>query len=163
MKKTIIACVVLALVSVPAMASAQNVGACGWGSKLFAGQKGIVPQSLAVTTNGTSGNQTFAITSGTSGCTPDGVVRSNWKTAAYIDGNMNRFARDLSRGEGESLETLATLLEVAPEHRAAFRNTLKSNFAAIFPSAEANTADVVNGIRETLAQSSALSQYAARV
>ena len=106
MKKLII----LALIALPLSASAQSVGQCGWGSKLFDGQRGIAPQVLAVTTNGTSGNHTFAISSGTSGCVQNGTVRSAWRTAAYIDGNMNRLAKDISRGEGESLDTLAGLI-----------------------------------------------------
>ncbi|HKB84382.1 MAG TPA: DUF3015 family protein, partial [Burkholderiales bacterium] len=65
--------VAIALSALPAMAFADNVGTCGWGSKLFDGQKGAAPQVLAVTTNGTFGNQTFGISSGTSGCTQDGT------------------------------------------------------------------------------------------
>ena len=91
MKKILLA----ALVSLPvtAFAAANNVGSCGLGSKVFEGQKGIAPQVLAVTTNGTFGNQTFGITSGTLGCTQDGVVSSNWKTALFIDGNKAQLAR----------------------------------------------------------------------
>jgi len=49
MKKILLA----ALVSLPvtAFAAANNVGSCGLGSKVFEGQKGVVPQVLAVTTN----------------------------------------------------------------------------------------------------------------
>ncbi|MCB0317197.1 MAG: DUF3015 domain-containing protein [Bdellovibrionales bacterium] len=144
-------------------ASAQNVGSCGWGSKLFNGQKGVLPQSLAVTTNGTSGNQTFAITSGTSGCTQDGVVKSSWRTAAFIDSNMNRFAKDVSRGEGESLDTFASLLDVTNADKAEFNAALKNEFAKVFPSADANTNDVLAGIKNVLASSQTLSVYANRV
>ena len=37
---------------------------CGLGTTIWAGKTGIFPQILAVTTNGTSGNQTFGITTG---------------------------------------------------------------------------------------------------
>src|ERR1700741_970815 len=135
MKKILIAVVISA---VPAFAFAQqnNIGSCGWGAKLFDGQSGVVPQVLAVTTNGTSGNQTFGITSGTSGCTQDGVVRSNWKTAMFIDKNMNKLAYDMSAGQGESLDTLAALVGVQSEDRAAFAQAAKQNFATIFASAD---------------------------
>ena len=108
MRKILIAFVISA---VPAFAFAQqnNIGTCGWGAKLFDGQSGIAPQVLAYTTNGTSGNQTFAITTGTSGCTQDGVVRSTWKTAMFIDGNKDRLARDMSIGNGETLTLAITL------------------------------------------------------
>lgn len=74
MKSKLIALAVA--VVAPTLVHADNVGGCGWGSKLFDGQQGVAPQVLAVTTNGTSGNQTFGITSGTSGCSQDGVVKS---------------------------------------------------------------------------------------
>lgn len=161
MKKLLV--VALSALVVPAFAVADNVGSCGWGAKLFDGQKGIAPQVLAVTTNGTFGNQTFGITFGTSGCTQDGVVRSAWKTAAYLDGNMNKFARDVSRGNGESLDSLATLLNVDTADRAVFAQTLKQNFASLFPSDSATTDQVVVGLKQVLESNAQLSRYAANV
>src|SRR5260221_8974810 len=126
----------LAIVSVaavfPMTAMADNVGSCGWGVKLFDGQSGVAPQVLAVTTNGTFGNQTFGITSGTSGCTQDGTVKSSWKTALFIDGNKEALARDMSIGGGEALDSLALLMGVAAQDRAAFNRSAKSNMCRIF-------------------------------
>lgn len=149
--------------ALPAMAVAQNIGHCGWGSKLFDGQKGIAPQVLAATTNGTSGNQTFAISSGTSGCTQDGVVKSSWRTAAFIDANMNKLARDVSRGEGDTLDSLALLLEVSDQDKSQFNETLKNNFGNIFPSQEVTTEAVRENLGTVLKQSEALAQYSAQV
>ena len=100
MKKLLFPLVVF--LPVTAFAAANNVGSCGLGSKVFEGQKGVAPQVLAATTNGTSGNQTFGITSGTLGCSQDGVVSSNWKTALFIDGNKSQLARDAASGQGET-------------------------------------------------------------
>src|SRR5574343_228488 len=110
MKKLLFPLVVF--LPVTAFAAANNVGSCGLGSKVFEGQKGVAPQVLAATTNGTSGNQTFGITSGTLGCTQDGVVSSNWKTALFIDGNKSQLARDAASGQGETLEAPAALLKI---------------------------------------------------
>jgi hypothetical protein len=161
MKKLLAAAALL--LTVPTFAVAQNVGTCGWGSKLFDGQGGIAPQSLAVTTNGTSGNQTFGITSGTSGCTQDGVVRSAWRTAAYIDSNMSRLARDISRGQGESLDSLALLLNVQPEDRGAFDGTLQKNFSEIFSDKDASTEDVLVSLKQVLAADTVLVRYSQNV
>lgn len=141
----------------------DNIGGCGWGSKLFSGQKGIVPQVLAVTTNGTSGNQTFGITTGTSGCTQDGVVKSNWKTAMFIGNNMNKLARDMSVGNGESLDSLASLIGVSKEDRAEFNTTLQAQFSSVFSSEEIQSEDVAANIKEVLSSSATLSSYAANV
>jgi hypothetical protein len=151
------------VVFLPLTAMADNVGQCGWGSKLFDGQKGVGPQVLAVTTNGTFGNQTFAISSGTSGCTQEGVVTSSWKTAAYIDGNMNKLARDMSRGEGESVSALASLLQIPGSEQAAFGSTLQNHFGEIFPTSETSSTEVVTALRNVLASNNTFSRYAANV
>lgn len=164
MKKYIILALLVA--AAPLAANAQvnnNVGSCGWGSKLFDGQRGIAPQVLAVTTNGTSGNQTFAITSGTSGCTQDGLVKSSWKTAAYLDQNMNKVARDASRGQGESLTSLADLIGVRAEHKGLFAQVMKDNFNVIFSSTDVNSESVAAKIKEVLAANDRLAIYSANM
>ncbi len=153
----------LTLLALPAMAFADNVGQCGWGSKLMEGNEGIAPQVLAVTTNGTSGNQTFGITSGTSGCTQDGVVRSNWKTAMFIDGNMNRLARDMSVGSGESMESLAAILGMTESDKTVFFSVAQQNFAKIFPSADVSSNQVAASLKSVLASDSTLSKYSAQL
>ncbi|MHB8535935.1 MAG: DUF3015 domain-containing protein [Sulfuricaulis sp.] len=148
------------MLPIGAMAANDNIGTCGWGAKLFDGQRGVAPQVLAVTTNGTSGNQTFAISSGTSGCTQDGVVKSSWKTAMFIDGNKPKLARDMSTGSGETLESLAKLIGVKDQDKTAFFRATKENFARIFASDNATTDQVVASLKQVLAANSQLAQYA---
>ena len=157
--KTKIALIVVLLL-LPSAAFAQNIGKCGWGSKLMDGQSGIVPQVLAATTNGTSGNQTFAITTGTSGCTQNGVVHSSWKTAMFIDGNRTKLARDMSVGEGEALESLASLMGVDAAHKASFFAATKSNFARIFPTDKVSTDEVMASLKGVVSESPELAGYA---
>jgi hypothetical protein len=143
----------------PAAAMADNVGNCGWGSKVMDGQSGLGPQVLAVTTNGTFGNQTFGITSGTSGCTQDGTVKSNWKTALFIDGNKHALARDMAIGSGETLDSLALLIGVEAQDRDAFNRTAKANMARIF--VKDATPEIMAALRQALAQDAQLSRYTA--
>jgi opacity protein-like surface antigen len=152
-------CLVAVLAALPAVAMADNVGQCGWGSKLMAGQAGVVPQVAAVTTNGTFGNQTFGITTGTSGCTQDGTVSSNWRTSLFIDGNKENLARDMSIGNGESLDSLAHLIGVESQDRAAFNRVAKENMARIFPSQDVGTPQIAAALREVLANDAQLSRY----
>ena len=161
MRKILIAVVISA---VPAFAFAQqnNIGTCGWGAKLFDGQSGLAPQVLAVTTNGTFGNQTFGITTGTSGCTQDGVVKSTWKTAMFIDGNKDRLARDMSIGNGETLDSLAHLIGVREADRAVFGHAMQANVSLIFP-AGSTTDDSVVALKQVLRSDRELAQYAASI
>lgn len=153
----------LPLLMIPLSAFADNVGGCGWGSKLFDGKKGTGSQVLAVTTNGTSGNQTFGISSGTSGCTQDGVVQSNWKTAMFIDSNSTMLARDMSAGNGESLESLASLMGVSPEHKELFFQAVRANFDAIFPRQDVSSKEIALGLHNVLAKDAVLSVYSQTV
>jgi hypothetical protein len=160
MKKILAVVAVAAVFPVSAMAAGENnIGSCGWGSKLFDGQAGVAPQVLAVTTNGTFGNQTFGITFGTSGCTQDGAVKSSWKTALFIDGNKEMLARDMSVGSGETLDSLAHLMGVEAQDRNAFNRVAKQNLSKIF--AADSTNDIMANFRQVLAADTQLARYTA--
>ena len=133
-------------------------GGCGVGSKLFENQRGVAPQVLAMTTNGIA-QQTFAVSSGTSGCSQDGVVKSNWKTSMFIDGNKTKLARDMSTGSGEALESLAKLIGIQDQHKAAFFQATKDNFSRIFASDNVTTDQVVASLKQVLASDSELAPY----
>lgn len=154
MKKLFAAALMIAAGS----AMAQNNVGCGWGSALFNGQKGVAPQVLAATTNGTSGNQTFGITFGTSGCTQDGVVSSSWKISMYIDGSRVALARDAAAGQGENLDALASVMGVKADDRAAFAAAIKSNFSTVFANDQ-----VAANLKEVLAANDRLAGYAALI
>lgn len=158
MKKIIAILSLVAAFPTLAMA-ADNVGGCGVGSMVFKGQKGIAPQVLAVTTNGSTGNQTFGITSGTLGCTQDGVVTSNMKTAMFIESNKDQLARDMSVGSGETLAALSHLLGVETQDQVAFNRLAKNNVARIFTTESVATEQVVASLREVLAADATLSRY----
>jgi hypothetical protein len=132
---------------------------CGLGTMLFEGQKGPVPQILAVTTNGTSGNQTFGITSGTLGCEKDGVVRPPTKVHVLLLSSLDNLAGDVARGDGETLESLASLMVVAPEDKARFFGTLQHNFGQIFPREDVTVDEVIASMNAVLAQDAVLKRY----
>ncbi len=158
MKKILAALSLAAAFPAAALAGGQdNVGGCGLGSMVFKGQSGVAPQILAVTTNGTSGNQTFGISSGTLGCSQDGVVHSNMRTALFIENNKQALARDMSVGSGETLASLSHLIGVKDQDQAAFNRVTRENVARIF----ANDKQVAVSLREVLASDATLSQYQA--
>nr|QIM10775.1 hypothetical protein PlAlph_6670 [uncultured Alphaproteobacteria bacterium] len=113
-------------------AEAIDSTGCGLGSMAWRGQSGPAPQVLAVTTNGTFGSQTFGISFGTSGCDPNGRITGGTQKMVFnfIENNMEQYALDASRGEGETLDTLAGILNV---EKAEFAKKSQQYFAAIFP------------------------------
>lgn len=126
------------------VAFAHPNSGCGLGSTLFQTQESTVKQVLASTTNATSGNQTFGITSGTSGCAQPAHFVSNKQLNEFVAGNMDAVATDIANGHGEVVNTLAALLEV--QDKAAFIATLQSNFNAIYTSDTVSSADVIDHI-----------------
>lgn len=161
MNKKLMFAVLLAVAPVSAFAAGgDNVGSCGWGSKLFDGQQGLAPQVLAVTTNGTSGNQTFGISSGTSGCTQNGVVRSNWKTAMFIKNNKEKLARDMSTGQGEALDSLAQLMGVSAQDKPVFDRVARENFSKVFTSPDVTAQQIMASMRQVMQHNDRLAPYA---
>ena len=163
MKKLFTVLSLAAVLPSVALAAQDNVGGCGLGSMVFKGQSGIAPQVLAVTTNGTSGNQTFGITSGTLGCSQDGMVHSNMKTAMFIENNKEQLAHDMSIGSGETLDSLALLIGVESRDQVAFNQVAKENLARIFPSDNVATEQIIKSLREVLASDTTLSRYKAAI
>ncbi len=142
-----------ALFAVSAMAGnlRDNVG-CGLGTTLIGdkGDNSILMQVLAATTNGTSGNQTFGISSGTLGCKKPTKIASNDKLNKFVADNMDKIAMDISAGHGKSLDALATLLKIPANKRPAFYAKLKTNFDKIYSSNSVASADVIDSIAENI-------------
>ncbi|WP_328187385.1 DUF3015 domain-containing protein [Marinobacter sp. OP 3.4] len=153
MKKLIAGAILLGASS---MAFAQP--GCGVGAMVFKGQSGIAPHVLAATTNGIFGNQTFGMTTGTLGCNTNESIQS---MAMYMNSNVDKVARDMSRGSGENLETLAVLLNVDEADRGEFYRLLQDNFATIFPSSDTTSDQAVDAIVALLEQNDRLSKYVA--
>ncbi len=158
-KRVLSLLVLAALCAGTAAAQQNNIGSCGWGSKLFDGQKGVFPQVLGATTNGTFGNQTFGISSGTSGCTQDGAVKTTWKAAMFIDANKTKLARDMAQGQGETLASLASVMNVEEGDRAAFYAASHDGFSQVFAHEGVTTPEIVNALNGVLAQDAKLAKY----
>jgi len=124
-----------------APAHAVDSTGCGLGSMAWRGQRGIVPQVAAVTTNTLFGIQTFGITSGTSGCDPDGRITGGTQkmVLAFLENNMEQFALDASAGHGETIDTLAGILNVDSKE---LGGKSQARFAYLFDSENADAVDV---------------------
>ena len=123
----------------------KNTG-CGLGTMVFEGQNGLVSQTFAVTTNGTSGNQTFGITTGTLNCEKYKTITFNEKLNTFVADNMGNLASDIARGQGEYLTTLAVLMEVPSTQKGVFYSHLQTHFSDIYTSDKVTHTEVVKNI-----------------
>ncbi len=141
MKSTIVFLAVLGCLSIanakgpdpkatsPKMAEAKGSGAygvagCGLGSLAFGSQPGAM-QIFAATLNGTGG-QTFGITTGTSNCGAGVFAKVEINT--FIQSNAVALENDIVRGQGETLNTLNSMLDCDSQ----FSNTLQKNYKDLY-------------------------------
>jgi hypothetical protein len=143
MKKVLISIVAIAALSTAGFASVNSETGCGLGSQIIHDDSSAVMLALQATTNNTLGNQTFGITSGTSGCKKSKLVM-NERAAEFVASNMDQLSREIAIGHGESVSTLAELLNV--QDKAAFASALQANYNAIYTSEKADMSTVLDNV-----------------
>ena len=158
MKKYVATAMFAGALGMAGTAQADNTG-CGLGTVLFDGQSGMGQDILAVTTNGISWNQHFGITSGTLGCEEGAVITA--EASQFMSENMDQVAQDASKGGGEALSTLASLLEIDEADHDAFFSHTQKNFGEIFPSADVTAGEALENLEATMAGHDTLSRYTA--
>lgn len=158
MKKILIAALLLSSSSV-AFAEAAGGPGCGWGNMLFEGKSGLPIHLLATLTNGTTGNATFGMTTGTNGCSTNGKLTYSGHSLLAMNGVLDEVARDMAQGQGEALTALAVSMGVQSSDRAHFNQVMHNNFAVIFPSDKVTAGDVMVNIENVMKQDAQLQQY----
>lgn len=143
MKKILVSLAAVAALSSAAFAGVNSQTGCGLGAIIIKDDSSAVMLALQATTNGTSANQTFGITSGTLGCKKTKFVM-NEQAEEFVAANMDQLAKEVAMGQGESVDTLAELLEV--EDKAAFAAALQANYNSIYTSENVKMADVLDNI-----------------
>jgi len=129
-----------------------GMAGCGLGSVLFGPKTGFI-QVIAGTSNLLAGNQTFAITSGTSNCRGEDTQES---AENFIEINKESLAKDISRGGGETLDNLAAIYgcdELEP-----LGSVLQSKYAEIFPEEVATPARIHEKISAAIEADSRLAE-----
>ncbi|HBA87262.1 MAG TPA: hypothetical protein DCZ75_04520 [Geobacter sp.] len=148
--KKVLAGFALTLLASNAALAAQahtNTG-CGLGTMLFQNKadNSIVLQVLQSTTNGSTGTQTFGISSGTSDCQQPSDIVQNEKLNHFVRSNMDNLAKEIAMGKGETLDTFVEMLGVAPAQSDAYKANLQANFGKIFTSDKVVLAEVIDNV-----------------
>lgn len=147
MKRTLLLAAVAAALTSVAHAGSQSDAGCGLGSMLFKEEK-PVHQILAATTNGTFGNQTFGITTGTLGCTTGGLLKTSKEREVFVASNFRALERELAAGQGEYSASLASLSGCKAGEFSAFA---KANYENLFPSEKTTPAELLKNLDAAVA------------
>jgi hypothetical protein len=158
MKKIVLAAVLVAATA--GFAAADDDIGCGLGTQLWEGEKGLIPKVLGATTNGTFGNQTFGITTGTLGCSQEGVITADARLRMFAGANLDNLARDMAQGQGETLDAFARLMNVQEADKADFFQFTKAHFGELFADSDATAGEMIASLNRLLAQDPTLSVYA---
>lgn len=105
-----------------------GIAGCGLGSLVFGATPGYI-QIVSVTLNATSGNQTFAITTGTLNCD---IPQMGFQAANFIERNHESVSTELARGQGETVASLAYLLKCSDAEL--FGAKMRENYGNILES-----------------------------
>src|SRR3990167_121362 len=158
MKKVILLGVVgvfLAMQGGLAMAANPDTGpGCGLGKlawQNYPHQKVIGIQTMEATTNGLMGNQTFGITSGTSGCTNDGKFWASEKVNVFAALNFENLAQDMAQGQGEHLASLATLMGIPAAQQPTFFAMTQEKYVSLVSAGETSPVALVKALNEAVA------------
>ncbi len=135
------ALVAVGFAAAPALAGDDEVG-CGLGTNLMAGKTGLVNHVIASCINGYTG-QSISLTFGLMGCDATGEVTADAELRKFASTNIDQLARDVARGEGETLDAFAHLLQVPASDRAAFGAFTQAHFAELFPSADVTSGEML--------------------
>jgi hypothetical protein len=147
MKKLMSVLMVSAVAFVASAAFAGGNVGVGLGTVLLKGKSGKIMEVLAVTTNGSTYTSTFGITSGTSGYQEGQSIGMN-DVEIFVAKNMDSLATDIARGDGEYINTLASMMEV--KDSVAFKSKLKSNFDKIYTESGVTSKEVVAHINDVV-------------
>ena len=138
-----------------ALAGTADTGpGCGLGKVAwqdYKHPKNILPQLLMSTTNNTILPwQAFGITTGTLGCTNDGVVMAEEKVNVFAAITLENLAQEMAQGHGEHLASLATLMGIPAEHRAEFFALTQDKYASLMQSGETTPVAMLKALHEVM-------------
>lgn len=142
--------VLLLLLPATAFAAGYGQAGCGLGSIVLGSEPGV-KQVFAATTNGTFGSQTFGITSGTSNCGDHGLVNLSKEREVFAQQNYTSLVKEMAQGEGENLETLASLYQCPAGSHAEFAAMTQEKFDRLVVSNQTTSDQLLALIGEELA------------
>ena len=158
MKKIMAATALAVALPFAAVAQAAPTDAgCGLGSVLLADSPNTLFYNVfGATLNGTSGNQTFGMTSGTLNCS---TSNSALALKTFVNDNLDTLAVDAARGEGESLDALAAIWCMDEAAKANFAAVTQARFGEVFSSDSVTAEQVLENMNRIVSEDKALVAY----
>lgn len=134
---------------------------CGLGSVVIQRNSKVL-QLFAMTTNATFFSQAFGITSGTSGCSASGIVKTDQQIEYFVEVNHDDLSREMAQGGGEKLSTLAALNGCqTQESQLVFGQWTQQTYDKILPTSATTSVEMVQNLKNQLKDSPEVAQACA--
>jgi hypothetical protein len=145
--------------------SGQAQANCGPGPVVMQKNKGMLLQSLGATTNATLlPTQTFAITSGTSGCSNSGIIKKDVEQRFFVAVHMQNIYQEMAQGGGVHLETLAVLMGCPAERHGDFARMTRRELERLYPArSHLLPAEMLERLRQEMRAEAVLAQSCSRI
>lgn len=158
----LIALLVSSMFATSALAAGYGAAGCGFGGAVIKDNK-ILPQIGAWFLNGLLGNQTFAMTSGTSDCGGMGKMSENKQQEQFVESNYPSLAKEMAAGEGENLTALAGLMGCSADQTGQFAVFTKQNYSAIFPDDQTTPDQMLSSLKKEISSDPELAAACPRI
>lgn len=132
---------------------------CGWGNMLFEGKSGTGYHLLGSTFNGSTGNDTFGMSSGSNGCATSAQLTYGGHSLLGFTNIMTEFTEDVARGEGDALNAVAAMFGIKKQERTHFSEVTHANFETIFPSEKVTAEQVLQNLVLVMKSDERLAKY----
>jgi hypothetical protein len=130
---------------------------CGLGKVLFDKEpKSILLQHLGSTSNVPS--QPFGISSGTSGCTNNGMIVKEEQATVFASLNFENLSQEMAQGHGEHLISLATLLGVPSHQQPEFFVLVQDRYLNLMQAGDASPKAMLTALQAAMAGQSILAK-----
>ncbi|SFL08370.1 Protein of unknown function [Nitrosomonas aestuarii] len=149
--------VFLFLLPLSAGAAGYGTAGCGLGSMVIGSDRGA-KQIFAATTNGTSGSQTFGMTSGTSNCGDHGLLNLSKEREVFASENYTSLVKEMAQGKGENLNILASMYQCPIANYQEFGAMTQDKFNELVAGAQTTPIELLSRLENQLSQHRALSK-----
>jgi hypothetical protein len=138
------------------VAIADDSNGCGLGT-MIAPKKSLISATTRYISNYyLCSNQTFGVTSGTSGCTRHSLVKSEMAPQYFAEANIENLKVEMSRGEGEYLMAFADTLGCGMAAKDAFYQLTKKEYSTIFNKGDETPTQMLNNVKTAIKQNQQL-------
>lgn len=164
MKRLLTLSVLLAMFAYLPGLLGQAQAECGPGPLVVQNKKGSLLQSFGATTNASFlPTQTFAITSGTSGCSNSGIIKKDVEQRLFVAVHMDNIYQEMAQGGGSHLDALASLMGCQTVSYGRFAGVTRHNLGRLFPAGEVSPVELLARLKQTMRGDAALAQGCSRI